>query len=98
MVCMVDLGATFLVSLFTLVSHVLCCCLHFTLQYSGPNLDIYHVLSGPSLDKIYYTCIVLLLSSFTTPHYMSRGPSADLFTKSVMGVIWQHGKLNSLLN
>ena len=41
--------------------------------------------------------IILLLTSFT-PHYTSSGSSADLFTKSIMVVIWQAGKFNSLLN
>ena len=42
--------------------------------------------------QICYTCIVLLLSSFT-PQYTSSGPNADLFTKSIMDVIWQPGNL-----
>ena len=64
LVCMDDLGILFLESLFTLVTHVLFCCLHLSSHTVGPV-------------QICCPCIVLLLVSFT-PHYTSSGPSADL--------------------
>ena len=52
------------------------------------------VLILESVAYCSYTCIVLLF----TPHCSCSGPSSDLFTKSIMDVIWQPAKFNSLFN
>ena len=52
------------------------------------------VLVLESISYCSYTCIVPLF----TPHCTSSGPSSDLLTKSIMDVIWQSAKIDSLSN
>ena len=53
-------------------------------------------LSARAVDPA-QICYILNLTCFI-PQYTSTGPSTDKFTKSIMDVIWQSGKLDSLLN
>ena len=47
---------------------------------------------------LFWSRCLFSLHVLFTPQYTPSGASADLFTKSTTGVIWQPDKFDSLLN